>query len=29
MFKIEKLSKNHKRDNFDCENSFLKEFLKE
>jgi len=28
MFKIEKLSKNHKRDNFDCENSFLNEFLK-
>ena len=28
MFKIEKLSKNHKRDSFDCGNSFLNEFLK-
>lgn len=28
MFKIEKLSKNHSRDSFDCGNSFLNEFLK-
>jgi len=28
MFKIEKLSKNHKRGNFDCGNSVLNEFLK-
>ena len=28
MFKIEKLSKNHKKESFDCGNSFLNEFLK-
>ena len=28
MFKIEKLSKNHSRDSFNCGNSFLNEFLK-